>query len=134
MFDNQSHADAKVSSERSFALTFGAVLLLVSFWPLVSGGSVRLWAAFLSAGFFVLAFARPAIFALPNRYWSRLGVLLGHIVSPVVMTLLYGVVVLPSGLFLRVIGVDTMNRRIDRSATSYWIERDEQPGAMDRQF
>lgn len=134
MFDNQSYADAKVSSERSFALTFGAVLLLVSLWPLLSGGSIRLWAAFLSAGFFILAFARPAIFALPNRYWSRLGILLGHIVSPVVMTLLYAVVVLPTGLFLRAVGIDKMNRRFDRSATSYWIERDEQPGAMDRQF
>ncbi len=59
-----------------------------------------------------------------NRLWTKLGLLLFHVVNPVVMLLLFVVTIVPAGLIMRAMRHDPMRRRFDRDARTYWIERD----------
>jgi len=58
-----------------------------------------------------------------NQGWIKLGLLLGRIVNPIVMGLLFFVVVIPTGLIFRLLGKDSLRLSLDATAGSYWIER-----------
>ena len=129
--------EVKSSSERAFGFVFAVVFALVGLWPLAQGGALRLWALAVGAVFLVLALVWTAPLRPLNRLWTRLGLLLHAIVSPVVMGLLFFGTVLPIGLILRLSGKDLLNLRRDPAARSYWIERKPpgpQPETMIHQF
>src|SRR3546814_4000070 len=66
-----------------------------------------------------------------------LPILLGAIVTPVVMALVFFIAVTPTALLLRLFGKDPLNRRFDPDAPSYWIPRDAEADArssMSNQF
>ena len=112
------------SSNRAFGLVFAVVFLIVAVWPLVwRTGGIRGWALAVAAVFAVLALAAPAVLAAPNRAWTRLGLLLGSIVSPIVLGLLFFLVFTPMGWFMQRFGKDALRLKRDTQASTYWIER-----------
>lgn len=125
------------SSNRSFGVVFAVLFALIATWPLAAGGTPHLWAAAVAALFALLALLRPAWLAAPNRAWLRLGLLLGRVVSPLALGLLFYLVFAPLGLLMRLTGKDPLRRRREPGADSYWIAR-EPPGpppqSMNRQF
>jgi len=85
---------------------------------------VRYWALIVAACFLVPAILRPQSLAHLNRWWTRFGLLLGHIVSPVALAIVYYLAIVPVGLFMRLFGKDTLGLRFDSSASTYWVIRD----------
>ena len=130
-FENQK---IKIGSERGFGLVFFCFFLIVAAWPLFSGETPRLWALAVAFIFVVLALVRPAVLTPLNRLWFQFGLLLGKIVSPIVMSLVFFLTVLPTGIIMRLLGKDLLNRKIDRSAPSYWVKREDPVGSMRNQF
>jgi hypothetical protein len=122
------------SSEKSFGVVFAIVFLLLALYPLINSEGFRIWALFVSVTFFLLAFLRPKLLVLPNKCWFKFGLLIGSIVAPIVMMLIYFVTVLPTGLIMRLLGKDLLKQKIDKNAKSYWIERKEPMGSMKNQF
>lgn len=125
------------SSDRSFGIVFGVVFLIIALWPLLSSGGVRIWSVIASASFFVVAFVLPKLLAPLNRLWMRFGLLLHHIVSPVVLGILFYLFVTPMGLVMRLFGKDFLRLRFDSSSRSYWIERNPpgpRPDSLNNQF
>lgn len=125
------------SSDRSFGIVFGVVFLLVALWPLLSSGSVRIWAVIASVGFFLAALAVPGLLAPLNRLWMRIGLMLHKIVSPVVLGILFYLFVTPMGLVIRLMRKDLLRLRFDSSMRSYWIERNPpgpKPDSLKNQF
>lgn len=121
-------------SERNFGLTFAAVFSLIGIYLSWSSGDVLWWWFAAAAAFLVISFAAPAIFRLPNIWWFKLGVLLGRVVAPIVMALVYVVTLVPMGLFVRLSGKDILHLEMDRSCESYWIVRETPPQPMKNQF
>lgn len=122
--DFAAHESVKASSDRSFGLVFCAVFALVGLFPLLRGGSPHAWALVVSVAFALAAALRPGVLAPLNRVWTRLGLVLHSVVNPLVMGVMFFLVVLPTGLVMRLLGRDLLRVRIDKSATSYWIERE----------
>jgi hypothetical protein len=77
----------------------------------------------VGAAFLAAALLRPAVLAPLNRVWTRFGLLLHRIVSPVVLGIMFFVVITPMGLIMRALGKDPLRLRLEREARSYWIER-----------
>lgn len=126
-----------VSSDRSFGLVMSAALLVVGLWPLVSGRPVRPWALVAALVFAAFALLAPRVLRRPNLLWAKLGLLLGKVVSPVVLGVLFFLVLAPFGLVMRALGKDPLRLTLDRDATTYWIERNPPgpaPGSMSDQF
>jgi hypothetical protein len=122
-----SHSEEKSSSDRSFGLVFGMVFLLIAFRSFWHGTHVwRLYGA-VALGFVLIAFLRPAVLAPFNRVWTKLGLILGKIVSPIVLGALFFLVIAPAAMIFRWLGNDLLNLRRDPMASSYWLVR-EPPG------
>ena len=134
MSEKISHIPTEISSEKSFGVVFSIVFLIVALYPLINSESLRIWALVVSIIFFLLAFLAPKILVLPNKLWFKFGLLVGSIVVPIVMTLIYFVTVLPTGLIMRLLGKDLLKQKLDKNAKSYWIERKEPLGSMKNQF
>jgi predicted membrane metal-binding protein len=131
------HNAVPAGSERGFALVFTVVFALVAAWPLLHGDSLRGWAAVVAAGFALAGVFAPRSLAPLNRLWFRFGLLLGRIVSPLVMALIFYGTVVPTGLLMRMLGKDILRLRLDPDVASYWIERDPPgpaAGSFERQF
>jgi len=127
----------KPSSDRSFGLVIATVFLIITFWPLIRGQPVRWWALGVAAVFAALALLWTAALAPLNTGWTKLGVLLYRVVSPIVLGLLFYVAVMPVGLLMRVLGKDPLRLRRDPDAASYWIDRmppGPAPESMKNQF
>lgn len=128
---------AQGPTERSFGLTVGAVVAVIGCVRLYLGHSYALWVLGVGVALIVLGAVWPAGLAPLNRWWMRLGLVLNRIVSPVIMTLLYCLTMVPFGLVMRLRGKDPLRLKFDPGASSYWIERappGPEPESMRNQF
>lgn len=129
-----SKLDDHTSSPKSFGIIFSVVFLIVALYPLFSSEKIRLGAGIISAIFLLIAFAAPKVLTVPNKLWFKFGILLGSIIAPIVMALVYFLTVLPTGLIMRLLGKDLLKKKLDKNAKSYWIKRSEPIGSMKNQF
>lgn len=121
--DLDRQEEIKGSSDRSFGLVFTVVFAIIGLWPLLDSGAPRWWSLAISAGFLGVSIVRPAVLAPLNKLWTRFGLLLHHVVNPIVMGILFFVVITPMALVFKATGKDILNLRLDSDAKSYWIER-----------
>ena len=126
------HQEIETSSDRSFGLVFAVVFALLAGYFAWRGHSW--WPALLApaTAFLLLALLRPALLAWPNRLWTRLGLLLGAIVAPIVMGVVYFAVFTPMGLIARLLGKDFLRLRRDPAAATYWLPRQDQQPTSER--
>jgi hypothetical protein len=124
----------QMGSERSFSFVFAVIFLVVALWPLWHGGPLRTWALVAAALLTVVGVICPWVLKPFNVAWFHLGIWIGKITTPILMILVFVLVVVPTGILLSAFGKDPMRRRIDRTAASYWLKRDQQPGSMKAQF
>jgi hypothetical protein len=125
------------SSDRSFGLVFAGAFFLICCWPLLHQEPPRWWALAPATVFALVALLRPTLLTWLNRQWTRLGILLGKVISPVALGILFYGVITPIGVIARLAGKDPLRLRRDAGATTYWIERQPPgppPGSMARQF
>ena len=124
----------KISSNRSFGFLFFVVFFVISLWPLISQGDLRLWAFILSLVFLVLGVLNSKLLTPFNKLWFKFGILLGSIVSPIVMGAVFFIIVTPVGLIMRFLGKDLLRINKNRTISTYWINRDKQKNTMKKQF
>ena len=122
-----------MSSNRSFGLVFFVVFLAVALYPLTHSSEIRLWSLIISLIFLVLGLSKSKILNPLNKLWFKFGILLGKIVSPVIMSIIFFLVVTPIGLIMRLLGKDLLNLKFN-SKKSYWIEKKDQKSKMKNQF
>ena len=134
MSEISSHVPTEQSSEKPFGVVFSIVFLIIALYPLITSEGLRIWALVVSIIFFLLAFLAPKILVLPNKLWFKFGLLIGSIVAPIVITLVYFVTVVPTGLIMRLLGKDLLKQKLDKNAKSYWVKRSEPMGSMKNQF
>lgn len=108
---------------------FGALALL-SWWR---GG--QWWPAFaaVAAAGGLLGLAMPRAMRPIYVAWMVAAFPIGYVVSFVLLALVYYVLFTGLGLVFRLIGRDPLGRSFDRSASTYWVPR-QQPEAIDRYF
>ena len=124
----------KISSNRSFGLVFFIVFLIVALWPLKYEGDIRLWSLILSIIFIILGILNSKLLTPLNKLWFKFGILLGSIVSPIIMGIVYFLVVTPTGIIMRLLGKNLLHIKKIKGASTYWTKREKQHGTMKRQF
>ena len=127
------HKDIKIGSNRSFGIVFFVVFFLISVYPLLKGGDVRIWSLTISIIFLVLGLLKSNLLNPLNKLWFKFGIFLGKIVSPVVMGLIFFLVVTPIGIIMRILKKDLINLKFNKNNT-YWIEKSGPKSKMKNQF
>ena len=114
---------------RKFSLTVGtafvvlwAVLAFVFPYLFEGGRNLPiLWqigAALAVVGTLLPALVKPLYYA-----WMTMALALGYVMTRVLLTIFFFLILTPVGLFFRLIGRDALHRKLDREAESYWIDK-----------
>lgn len=123
---------------RKFGLVVGGVFLALGGWFLYRQKGI--WPYLLTPGALLVLFGAFAPRLLKQVYlaWMALAFTLGLIVTTVLLSVFYFVMITPLGLLARAFGKDFLSRRLDRQAASYWIARQRpaarNPSDYERQF
>ena len=123
----------KKSSEKTFGILFSIIFLIISMWPLLQGFGIRYWALIIAIIFLILALLKQELLKPLNIAWIKLGEILGKIIAPIIMALIFFIVLTPISLVVRIFGKDLLNLRMS-SDNTYWIKRKKNITTMDRQF
>ncbi|MCZ6853408.1 MAG: SxtJ family membrane protein [Gammaproteobacteria bacterium] len=135
--ETQDHSTIEAGSSKSFGIVFATVFVIIGLFPLFSGSAVRLWALLIGGVFLLLALSIPRVLQPLNLLWFRFGLLLGKVISPVVMFVIYVTTVLPIGVTMRLCRKDLLRLKLDGVEPSYWIERSPpgpEPESLEEQF
>ncbi len=125
--------EIKISSNRNFGIVFFIVFLIISLYPMTKNQDIRIWSFAIAFIFLILGILNSKILTPLNKTWFRFGLLLGKIVSPLVMGIIFFLVVTPIGLFMRIVGKDILNLKFNKNE-SYWIEKTGPKSKMKNQF
>ena len=125
--------DIKISSNKSFGIVFFVVFLIIATYPLINNEELRIWSLVISLIFLILGLINSKILTPLNKIWFKFGLLLGKIISPIIMGLVFFLVVTPIGFIMRIIGKDLLNLRFNKEK-SYWIEKTGPKSKMKNQF
>jgi hypothetical protein len=128
----KSLTNIKRKDNITFGILFFIFFFVIGLYPLISSGTIRIWSIILSLVFFIITVINPNLFISLNKLWIKFGFLLGKIISPIVMALVFFIVVTPIGILLRIFKKDVMG--LKRGAISYWINKKDKLQSMKKQF
>ena len=124
----------KKSSNRSFGILFFIVFLGFGLWPLTKEMNPNVFLIIISIIFLILGILNSKVLSPLNNLWIKLGEILGKIIAPVVMALVYFLILTPISLLVRAFGKDLLGLKYLKQQNSYWTKRKKDIGRMDRQF
>ena len=132
---SNSNSKIKIGSNRSFGLVFFVVFLIISFWSFRGNlNEISILPFFIAIIFLILGLMKSKLLTLLNKIWFRFGIILGAIIAPIIMAIIFFLVVTPIGLLMKIMGKDLLKKNYDKAAKSYWIKRNQDIGTMKRQF
>ena len=122
------------SSNKSFGLLFFVVFLILALWPLKNGSNINLYFIITSTIFLILGLINSKLLSPLNKLWIKLGEILGMIIAPIVMALVYFVILTPVSFIVRLFGKDLLGLKFLKEKETYWIKRKKNIGSMKKQF
>ena len=125
--------NVKIGSNRSFGIVFFIVFLLISTYPLINQGELRIWSLLISLLFLILGIINSKVLSPLNKVWFKFGIFLGKIISPIIMGIIFFFVVTPIAFLMRILKKDLLNLKYNKNR-SYWIEKTDPKSTMKNQF
>ena len=127
------NTEIKIGSNKSFGIVFFVVFLLIAIYPLINNGELRIWSFVIAIIFLILGLINSKVLTPLNKLWFKFGLLLGKVVSPLIMGIIFFFVVTPTAFIMRIIGKDLLNLKFNNKKT-YWIEKTGPKSKMKNQF
>ena len=122
------------SSNRSFGLLFFIVFIVVGLWPLTKGEAVNIYLLLISLFFLIFGLINSKILSPLNKAWIKFGEILGLIIAPIIMALVYFIILTPISLIVRMFGKDLLGLKLLKKKDTYWMKRKKKLGTMKKQF
>ena len=125
--------NSKLPTNRNFGIVFFIVFLLIGLWPILNNENLRFWSLLISIIFLILGIFNSKLLTPLNKVWMKFGLILGTIISPIIMGIIFFLVVTPTGILLRFFGKDILKLKKNKSE-SYWTIKDNKNNDMRNQF
>ena len=127
----------KLPSNRKFGVFFTAIFVIVAGYSYYVNSF--LWFSILGAfglAFFIATIVRAEVLLPFNKMWMRFGLLLGMIVSPIVMGVIFFGIFTPISILMRLFGRDELRLRFNKKKMTHWVEREvsKELDAFENQF
>ena len=123
----------KIGSNRNFGIVFFIVFLIIAIWPLLNSNEINYWSLAISIVFLILGLINSKILTPLNKIWFKFGILLGNVVGPIVMGIIFFLIVTPTSIIMKILGKDLLNLKKNNN-NSYWIEKNNQKSKMKNQY
>ena len=121
--DFRRKQEGQGGSDRSFGVVFALFFTLIAFLPLRAHHPVRWWALALAGLFLGVALLQPTWLRPLNFLWTKLGLLLGRVMSPVVTGVVFFLVVTPIAVLFRLLKKDPLRLAPGGESSTFWIGR-----------
>ncbi|NLF25700.1 MAG: hypothetical protein GX589_08615 [Deltaproteobacteria bacterium] len=111
---------------REFGLLFGLIFIAVSIYCLAFSQNPLFSAVFwfvLGVVVLCLGFLAPFSLYYPWKVWMAFANVLGRVIHPLIMFLLWTIAVLPTALILKICGKRVIDLRFRAPVESYWEDR-----------
>jgi hypothetical protein len=116
-------SEVKLPSNRKFGFFFSTIFLLASLYSYYIDSEIMAYVLGTLCGIFLVITIINAKILLPlNKLWMKFGVLLGMIVSPIIMGIIFFGIFTPIAIIMRLAGRDELRLRFKKKKT-YWIKR-----------
>ena len=122
------------SSNRSFGLLFFFVFIGLGLWPITKGENLNIYLVLISIFFLFFGILNSKILTPFNNIWMKFGEVLGLVISPIVMAVVYFIILTPISLVVRLSGKDLLGLKFNKSKSTYWIKRIKHLNPMRKQF
>lgn len=119
---------------RNFAFIWIGIFSLIGIYPVFYGGDIRILAISISFLFLLVVFFKPVILQGFYKKWILFGNFIGRIISTIILFVLFFGLFTPISILLKVLRKDLLDKKIEKSVKSYWVDRDMQPQSMRKQF
>tara|TARA_Y100000590_G_C15721037_1_gene1013554 strand:+ start:2123 stop:2509 length:387 start_codon:yes stop_codon:yes gene_type:complete len=122
------------NSDKTFGIFFSIIFFIISIYPIFYKNQLNYIFLLFSFIFLLVSLTRPKLFSFLNKLWINLGFLLGKIISPIVMAIIFFFLITPIGLLLRIFGKDFIKLKLNNNHKTYWIDKDNESSDMKDQF
>jgi succinate-acetate transporter protein len=124
----------QMSTNKSFGIIFFIFFLILSLYPLLSKEKLNLLFLIFAITFLLLGILNSKILTPLNKLWFKFGIILGKVISPIIMGIIFFLVVTPIGLIMKVLGKDLLRLKFNKKDNTYWIEKNGPKSKMKNQF
>lgn len=121
------------TSNKNFGITFFVVFILISIYVFYKTQIINYYLIIIALAFLILGLINSKILSPLNNLWFKFGILLGKIVSPIVMGVIFFAVVTPIGIIMKLLKKNLLNLN-NKNQRTYWIVKKTQDSTMKNQF
>ena len=119
---------------KKFGLLFFLIFLILGLWPLLNKEMPNFLLIGIALIFLILVLLNSKILSPLNKAWIKFGEILGKIIAPIVMALIFFLILTPIGLIMKILRKDILKVKFIKNTKSYWIKRSNNIGSMNKQF
>jgi hypothetical protein len=123
----------KIPSNKNFGITFGFIFFIFFVYIFLKKNDVNQYLIILSFIFFILGFLNSKLLEPLNKAWQKLGLILGGIISPIFLALLYLLTVIPTGIIMKIRKKNLLDLKKENKQT-YWKYKNKVSYNFKRQF
>ena len=124
--------EQKLPSDRNFGIFFFCVFFLLSVYFFFNEALLVSIILFATASiFFVISLTKSRYLHPLNKLWIKFGFILGRVISPIVIGILFFLFFTPIALVMRIFGRDELSMK-SAMRSSYWIKRTDQEQSFKR--
>jgi len=116
--------DKSDEAVKKTGLTIGIVLIIIALLLWYLGKTSFMYFSIIGGLFVILAIIATSVLRPFHKLWMMLALLMGFVMSRVILTLLFYLILTPTGLIAKIFGKKFMPLRFDKSASTYWEKRD----------
>lgn len=114
------HIDSSDEAVKKTGLTVGIVLILISLLLWYLGKSSFVYFSGIGGLFVILYFIAIPVLRPFHKLWMILALAMGFVMSRVILTLLFYLVLSPVALIAKLVGKKFMPLGFDKNAKTYW--------------
>ena len=119
---------------RKFGFLIGGVLIAISIFMLWKTFNQYQLVFIIGISFVLLGFFIPSILKPIYIIWMTFATILGWIMTRVILTILFYLIVTPIGLIARIFGVKFLDLSWNDNVKSYWNKREGSVSDIEKQF
>ena len=123
----------KIKKNKHFGYLFFFFLFVFSILNFFISNKTNYISISLSIIFLVITIFKPMLFDRLSNVWIKLGELLGKVIAPIIMAIIFFAFITPISFIIKIMGKDLLNTKFSKKK-SYWVKREKDIGSMDRQF
>lgn len=120
--------------QRKFGVVMAVAIVVVGGIRYLIAGHFSIWFVYVAIPFLVLGIVAPKALQPIFWAWMRLALILNFIITTLILTLAFFLIMVPTRLILALVGKDPLNRKFDPNAETYWEDAEDQPEELEAYY